>query len=104
MSDTMDIRRVAELAKLHLTAEETARLSQEMPRIIAFAKQLEHLDLGDALPMANQAGTQVLRADEVQPSLDAQTVLAAAPAASGECIVVPRTVEEGGDAACTHGR
>lgn len=94
MSETIDIRRLAGLAKLGLTEEETVRLEREMPQIIAFARQLEQLDLEDVPPMANAAdGAQALRADDVTPSLDAGAVLRAAPATRGEFIVVPRTVE-----------
>lgn len=94
MSETIDIRRLAGLAKLRLTEEETARLEREMPQIIAFARQLEQLDLDGVPPMANASdGAQALRVDEVRPSLEAGAVLRAAPATQGTFIVVPRTVE-----------
>lgn len=94
MSDAIKVRRLAELAKLSLTDAEAVRLEQEMSRVIAFAQQLAQVDLTDIPPMANVLDEpQQLRADEVQSSLEAQTVLQSAPATQGACIVVPRTVE-----------
>lgn len=94
MSDAIKVRRLAELAKLSLTDAEAVRLEQEMSRVIAFAQQLAQVDLTDIPPMANVLDEpQQLRADEVQSSLEAQTVLQSAPTTQGACIVVPRTVE-----------
>ncbi len=94
MPDEMNVRRVAELAKIALTEQEGVRLHAEMEAILAFARQLQGLDVTDVhqtqhiLPIAN-----VLRADEVQPSLPREQILAAAPAREDAFMAVPRTVE-----------
>lgn len=94
MSETMNVRRVASLAKLSISPEEEARLSAEMADILAFAKQLEQLDLSDE-PQTQHILDQVnvLRADETAPSLPLETILAAAPFRADGFIAVPRTVE-----------
>ncbi len=94
MSEKMNVRRVAELARLSLTPEEESRLSREMEGILTFAREIQQIDLTDVpqtrhiLPISN-----VLRADEVRPGLARDTLLAAAPACEEACIAVPRTVE-----------
>lgn len=94
VSEMMNVRRVAELAKIALTEAEEVRLSDEMAGILKFARQLQQLDVEDVpqtqhiLDIAN-----VLRADDVQPALEQETVLAAAPAREDAFIAVPRTVE-----------
>lgn len=94
MSETMNVRRVASLAKLSISPEEEARLSAEMADILAFAKQLEQLDLWD-VPQTQHILDQVnvLRADEAAPSLPLETILTASPSRAAGFIAVPRTVE-----------
>ena len=94
MSEMMNVRRVASLAKLSISPEEEARLSAEMADILAFAKQLEQLDLSDVPQMQHILDqVNVLRADEAAPSLPLETILAAAPSRAEGFIAVPRTVE-----------
>ncbi len=94
MPDNMDVRRVAELAKIALNEQEETRLRAEMEAILDFARQLQALDMADVpqtqhiLPIVN-----VLRTDEVQPSLQREQILTAAPARTEEFMAVPRTVE-----------
>lgn len=94
VSETMNVRRVAELAKIALTAEEEVRLSGEMKGILEFARQLQQLDV-ERVPQTQHILdiANVLRADDVQPSLTQDAVLSAAPAREDAFIAVPRTVE-----------
>lgn len=94
MSEHMNIRRIAELAKISLAPEEEVRLSAEMEGILAFARQLQQLDLTD-VPQTQHILDQVnvMRPDEIAPSLPQGTVLTAAPSREDVYISVPRTVE-----------
>lgn len=94
VSDKMNVRRIAGLAKLTLTAEEETRMSADMAEILAFARQLQSIDL-DGVPPAQHVLEQrnVLREDEVRPSMPCETVLSAAPAREEDYIAVPRAVE-----------
>lgn len=94
MSEMMSVRRIAELSKLAITQEEELRLAQEMAGILEFARQLQLLDM-EGVPATQHALdlTNVLRTDEVQPSMSRETILAAAPARKDVYIAVPRTVE-----------
>lgn len=94
MSDTMNVRRIAGLAKLRLTPEEEARLSADMEGILAFARQLQQLDLADVPQMQHILDrANVTRGDEICASLPLETVLSAAPSREEAYITVPRTVE-----------
>lgn len=94
MSDTMNVRRAAELAKITLTEAEEVRLQGEMAGILALAQKLQALDVTGVpqtqhiLPLVN-----VLREDAVQPGLAQAEVLSVAPAREDTYIAVPRAVE-----------
>lgn len=94
MSEEMNVRRLAGLAKLTLTPEEEIRLNREMKDILAFARQLQETDVGN-VPQTRHVleQTNVLRADEPGECLSRDTVLSAAPAREDGCIAVPRAVE-----------
>ncbi|MED5279084.1 MAG: Asp-tRNA(Asn)/Glu-tRNA(Gln) amidotransferase subunit GatC, partial [Verrucomicrobiota bacterium] len=71
MSDSeFDIKYVANLARIALTPEEEARLGSQLGDILGYVKKLEELDVSDVEPMAHAVPLDnVLRADEVQPSI-----------------------------------
>lgn len=94
MSEIMNVRRIAELSKLALTPEEEIRLSKEMAGILEFARQLQQLDVEGVPPTQHVLDlTNVLRTDEICPSLPQEDILSAAPARADVYIAVPRTVE-----------
>jgi aspartyl-tRNA(Asn)/glutamyl-tRNA(Gln) amidotransferase subunit C len=97
-----DVRRVAELANLELTAEEEPRMQRDLNAILGHIAQLNELDTSGAPPMVQvgqilggvreETGTS-LRADVVQPSLDRAAVMAAAPESDGRFFKVPKVIE-----------
>ena len=97
-----DVRRVAELANLELTAEEEPRMQRDLNAILGHIAQLNQLNTDGIPPMA-QVGELLgglrggegasLRADEVQPSLDRTAVMAAAPETDGRFFKVPKVIE-----------
>ena len=97
-----DVRRVAELANLELTAEEEPRMQRDLNSILGYIAQLNELDTGEVAPMA-QVGEVVggviytqgetLREDVVQPSVDRALVMAAAPETDGRFFKVPKVIE-----------
>ena len=92
--DRAQVERMARLAKMDLSEEETMMLRKDMAEIIAFADQLNALDLGDtpttthAVPVKN-----VYREDICKPSYDRSEILENAPEQDGECYIVPQVVE-----------
>ena len=95
MSDSdFDIKYVANLARISLTPDEEARLGSQLGDILGYVEKLEELDVSDVEPMAHAVPLEnVLRADEVQPSMSNEAALANAPKKANGLFVVPKIVE-----------
>jgi aspartyl-tRNA(Asn)/glutamyl-tRNA(Gln) amidotransferase subunit C len=97
-----DVRRVAELANLELTAEEEPRMQHDLNAILGHIAQLNELDTNGIQAMAqvgevlgsvvDTTGTS-LREDAVLPSLDRAAVMAEAPESVGRFFKVPKVIE-----------
>jgi aspartyl-tRNA(Asn)/glutamyl-tRNA(Gln) amidotransferase subunit C len=97
-----DVRRVAELANLELTAEEEPRMQRDLNAILGHIDQLNELDTSGVLAMAQVSEMlgdpvlnrgEALRVDEVRPSLDRAEVMSAAPETDGRFFKVPKVIE-----------
>lgn len=97
-----DVRRVAELANLELTAEEEPRMQRDLNSILGYIAELNELNTSDVPPMAQVGevlGGEVflhgesLRPDVVQPSIDRAQVMASAPETDGRFFKVPKVIE-----------
>jgi aspartyl-tRNA(Asn)/glutamyl-tRNA(Gln) amidotransferase subunit C len=90
----IDIEHVARLARLELTDEERDRLRTQLAAILEHAAKVGEVAAADvpptayAIPRAN-----VLRPDELRPSLPVADVLANAPEPEDDRFRVPRIVE-----------
>jgi aspartyl-tRNA(Asn)/glutamyl-tRNA(Gln) amidotransferase subunit C len=78
------VEHVAQLARLGLTDEEMEALASELSSILDYIDQLEQLDTSSIAPTA-QVGelVDVMRDDEVEPSLSVEEALANAPSRDG---------------------
>ena len=77
---TADVIHVATLARLALTPEEIERTTNQLGDMLDHFADIERLDLADVEPMTQPYPLRnVLREDVVQPGLDRDEVLAAAP-------------------------
>ena len=93
-----DVRRVAELAYLELTAEEETRMQRDLNAVLDYIAQLNELDTSAVEPMAQVAevlgnAPGSLRADSARPSLARNAVMAAAPETDGAFFKVPKVIE-----------
>jgi aspartyl-tRNA(Asn)/glutamyl-tRNA(Gln) amidotransferase subunit C len=97
-----DVRRVAELANLELTAEEEPRMQRDLNAILGHIAQLNELDTAGVPAMAQvgemlggllQDRGESLREDAVRPSVDRAKVMAAAPETDGRFFKVPKVIE-----------
>ena len=86
------VEHVARLAHLSLTAEERVTFARQLDTILAYAESIQTLDTTGIEPMSHVAGTGFLREDTPRPSLDRETVLAAAPDAEAGLFRVPRVL------------
>jgi aspartyl-tRNA(Asn)/glutamyl-tRNA(Gln) amidotransferase subunit C len=79
------VQHIAELAKLKLSDDEIDRMTQQLSAILDHAARLQELNTDAILPTASVVPLQnVMRADEVTPSLPRDDVLANAPDKSEE--------------------
>lgn len=77
---TEQVAHIAELAKLKLSAEEMDQMARQLSEILDYAARLNELDTAAIAPTASVIPNQnVMRADEVTPSLSREEVLANAP-------------------------
>lgn len=90
---TDDVRRLARLARLELTAAEEATFTRQLAEILEFARQINAVDTTTVVA-ADDLRSCPPRSDDVHPSLDRTEVLAAAPDADAPSglIKVPRVL------------
>lgn len=91
-----EVRHVAKLARLALPDEKLAELSGQLGAILGYIGKLSEVDVSGVEAMAHASGlVNVLREDEVRPSLPLEKVLANAPEADPPYFKVPKVL--GGD-------
>ncbi len=94
-----DVKRVAELAHLELTPEETRNMEHDLNAILDHVAQLNELDTSSVAPLAQMselggtAGEGSLREDAVRPSLDRAAVMSEAPETDQVFFKVPKVIE-----------
>jgi aspartyl-tRNA(Asn)/glutamyl-tRNA(Gln) amidotransferase subunit C len=94
-----EVERVAELAHLELTADETPRMLKDLNAILDYVAELNELNTAGVEPLAQVnellegAGSTELRADGLRPSLDRVVVLSQAPEADEAFFKVPKVIE-----------
>ena len=92
-----EVRYVAGLANLTLTAEETARMTHDLDEILTHMDKLNALDTANVEPMAQvlyDAGeTATLRDDIERPRLSNEEALRNAPKAGAGYFKVPKVIE-----------
>ena len=94
-TERIDVRGVARLARLALTDEEVARYGAQLGDILQHVDDLAQLDTsGVAATAAVIELRNVVRADEVRPTLPREVVLAAAPQAQLGYVRVPKIIAE----------
>jgi aspartyl-tRNA(Asn)/glutamyl-tRNA(Gln) amidotransferase subunit C len=90
-----DVEHVARLARLELAPEDKERMRRELDNILAYIDKLSALDVSNVEPTAHAVPlTNVMRDDELIPSLPRDEMLANAPDRTGDFFRVPRIIEE----------
>ncbi len=94
MASDFDIKYVAHLARLALTAEEEEKFGAQLAHILGYVEKLNRLDVAQIEPMAHAVPlVNVVRPDEVRPSLSNQEALRNAPARANGLFMTPKIVE-----------
>jgi aspartyl-tRNA(Asn)/glutamyl-tRNA(Gln) amidotransferase subunit C len=94
-----EVERVAELAHLELTPDESGRMLQDLNAILEYVTELNELDTAGVEPLAqvseleSATGVTVVRDDAVLPSLDRAVVMTQAPETDKAFFKVPKVIE-----------
>ena len=94
-----DVARVAELANLELTPDESVHMLKDLNAILDYVAELSQLDTAAVLPLAQVselhpgAIAPPLRPDIPVPCLDRAAVMAQAPESDGRFFKVPKVIE-----------
>ena len=97
-----EVRHVADLANLELTAAELPRMAHDLDAVLGFIAQLNELDTTALPPMAQVAEAlghdpalagEPLRPDDLRASADRALVMREAPETDGRFFKVPKVIE-----------
>ncbi len=90
----IDVKYVAHLARINLTAAEEQKLSAQLGKILGYIEKLKELDVSNVEPTAHAFPlVNITRADEVRPSLSNEDALRNAPGKANGLFIVPKIVE-----------
>lgn len=92
--DTDTVRRIARLARIHVSEDELSAWAGELSNILGWVEQLDEVDTNGVPPMTSVAAMAApLREDAVTDGERQDDVLSNAPEAADGFYVVPRVVE-----------
>ncbi len=90
----IDVKYVAELARIELTEEEMAVFQPQLENIVKYVDKISEVDVEGVKPMMH--GKEIVNAfreDVVRPSLDKELALGNAPKRVGDEFLLPKIVE-----------
>ncbi|MCA1588724.1 MAG: Asp-tRNA(Asn)/Glu-tRNA(Gln) amidotransferase subunit GatC [Chloroflexi bacterium] len=91
-----DVEHVADLARLHLTAEELDRMQTQLSRILEAIETLRDVDTSQVGPTSSVIQLEnVMRDDVARPGISRDAALANAPLRDDPFLRVPTVLEEG---------
>jgi aspartyl-tRNA(Asn)/glutamyl-tRNA(Gln) amidotransferase subunit C len=94
MPGDFDVKYVAHLARIALTPAEEDKFGAQLSHVLGYIEKLNQLDVSGIEPTAHAVPlTNVVRPDEVQPSLSNEEALRNAPAKANGLFLVPKIVE-----------
>jgi aspartyl-tRNA(Asn)/glutamyl-tRNA(Gln) amidotransferase subunit C len=94
MPGDFDVHYVAHLARMALTPAEEEKFGAQLSHVLGYMEKLNQLDVSGIEPTAHAAPmVNVVRADEVRPSLTNEEALRNAPAKANGLFLVPKVVE-----------
>ncbi|MEM1296356.1 MAG: Asp-tRNA(Asn)/Glu-tRNA(Gln) amidotransferase subunit GatC [Verrucomicrobiota bacterium] len=89
-----DVGYVAELCRLELSDEETARYQEQLSKVLHYMQQVDAIDVSGIEPTAHANPVfDVLRKDEERECLDRDEVLKNAPQSAMDQFAVTKVVE-----------
>jgi aspartyl-tRNA(Asn)/glutamyl-tRNA(Gln) amidotransferase subunit C len=90
----IDVKYVAHLARLRLTPAEEQKFGEQLGHILGYVEKLKEVDVTGVEPTAHAFPiVNVMRADDVRPSIPNEDALRNAPAQANGLFMVPKIVE-----------
>lgn len=90
-----DVEKVAQLARLAVTAAEKETFATQLTQILTHVDKLKQYDTTGIEPTTTVTGqVNVFREDVVRPSLPGEKALSNAPERESDGFVVPKIIEE----------
>jgi aspartyl-tRNA(Asn)/glutamyl-tRNA(Gln) amidotransferase subunit C len=92
--DKETVKRVAHLARIKVTDQETESLQDELNAILGFVEQLNEVDVDGVEPMTSVTPMAMKkRVDEITDGGKSDDIVANAPASEDHYFLVPKVVE-----------
>jgi aspartyl-tRNA(Asn)/glutamyl-tRNA(Gln) amidotransferase subunit C len=89
-----DIKYVARLARIQLDPVEEQKMAAQLQPIIGYIEKLSQLDVTGIEPTAHAVPlVNIMRPDQVQPSLSSAEALRNAPSQANDLFIVPKIIE-----------
>jgi len=93
-SGEFDVKYIAHLARLELSADEEKQLAGQLGQILGYVEKLKEVDVTNVEPTAHAVPmVNVTRPDKIRPSLPKEEALRNAPQQSDGLFVVPKILE-----------
>jgi aspartyl-tRNA(Asn)/glutamyl-tRNA(Gln) amidotransferase subunit C len=90
----IDVKYVAQLARIALTPDEEKKLGAQLGNILGYIEKLRELDVSNIEPTAHAVPlVNITRADETRSSLPHAEALRNAPRQANGLFIVPKIVE-----------
>ncbi|HOC56299.1 MAG TPA: Asp-tRNA(Asn)/Glu-tRNA(Gln) amidotransferase subunit GatC [Verrucomicrobiota bacterium] len=90
----IDVKYVAHLARLSLSPEEEQKMGEQLGNILGYIEKLKEVNVSGVDPTAHAFPLiNVVRPDEVRPSLTNEEALRNAPAQANGLFMVPKILE-----------
>ncbi len=94
MIERKDVEYVAWLARLELTEEEKERFTRQLDHVLEHAQKIKSLQTSEVEPTSHVLPLKnVMREDEVKPSLSQEEALSNAPKRENGYFLVPRIIQ-----------
>lgn len=91
----MDVKYVANLARINLSADESKKLQRQLEDILSFFKNLQEVDTARTPPCSHVLPIKnIFREDEARDSLKKGQVLENAPEKDKDFTIVPKVIQE----------
>ncbi len=91
---TLDVRYVANLARIDLSDDEITRFQSQLSRVLEYVEQMNSVDVSGVEPTAHANPVyNVFREDEPRKGLEKDAALANAPHSANGLVMVTKVVE-----------